>query len=98
MVNINTSNCHPMNLEDLGWGPFFQKHFQTLKILDSVPARVISESKGSFQVYSQYGELTTKISGKMRYRAVAENQYPAVGDWVIIQPLIDEQKGIIVHQ
>ncbi|MFC2020251.1 ribosome small subunit-dependent GTPase A [Chloroflexota bacterium] len=95
MMNINTSNYQPSNLEDLGWCPFFQKQFQTLKILDSVPARVISESKGSFQVYSQYGELTAKLSGKMRYRAGAENQYPAVGDWVIIQPLIDEQKGII---
>ncbi|MFC1939691.1 ribosome small subunit-dependent GTPase A [Chloroflexota bacterium] len=31
----------------------------------------------------------------MRYRAGAENQYPAVGDWVVIQPLVDEQKGII---
>lgn len=94
-MNINTSNYQPNNLEDLGWGPFFQKHFQTSKILNSVPARVISESKGSFQMYSQYGELTAKISGKMRYRAGAENQYPAVGDWVIIQPLINEQKGII---
>ncbi|MFC2052556.1 ribosome small subunit-dependent GTPase A [Chloroflexota bacterium] len=94
-MNINTSNYQPRNLEDLGWDPFFQKHFQTLKILDSVPARVVSESKGSFQVYSQHDELTAKISGKMRYRAGAENQYPAVGDWVIIQPLVDEQKGII---
>jgi ribosome biogenesis GTPase len=53
-------------LEELGWDSFFLKHFQTLKISDSVPARVISESKGSFQVYSQYGELTAKISGWSR--------------------------------
>jgi len=66
-----------------------------LKIPGSVPARVISESKGSYQVYSQYGELTAKISGKMRYQAGAENQYPAVGDWVIVKPLVDEQKGTI---
>ena len=94
-MNINTNNYKPRNLEDLGWNPFSQKHFQTLKIPDSVPARVVSESKGSFQVYSQYGELTAKVSGKMRYRAGAENQYPVVGDWVVIQPLVDEQKGII---
>lgn len=66
-----------------------------LKIPGTVPARVVSESKGSYQVYSQYGELTAKVSGKMRYHAGAENQYPAVGDWVIIKPLVDEQKGII---
>lgn len=82
-------------LENLGWDPFFQKHFQALKISDSVPARVISESKGSFQVYSQYGELTARISGKMRYRTGEEKRYPAVGDWVVVKPLINEQKGII---
>ena len=66
-----------------------------LKIPGSAPARVVSESKGSYQVYSQYGELTAKISGKMRYQAGAENQYPAVGDWVVAKPLVDEQKGTI---
>ncbi|MFC1987221.1 ribosome small subunit-dependent GTPase A [Chloroflexota bacterium] len=94
-MNINTNNYKPRNFEDLGWNPFFQKHFQTLKIPDSVPARVVSESKGSFQVYSQYGELAARISGKMRYRAGEEKQYPAVGDWVVIKPLMNEQKGII---
>ncbi len=94
-MNIDTNDSQPINLEDIGWDSFFQKHFQTLKIPDSVPARVISESKGSFQVYSQYGELTAKISGKMRYLAEEEKQYPAVGDWVVIKPLINEQKGII---
>ena len=82
-------------LTQLGWDSFFQRHFQMLKIPGSVPARVISESRGSYQVNSQYGELTAKISGKMRYRAGAENQYPAVGDWVIVKPLVDEQKGTI---
>ena len=82
-------------LTQLGWDTFFQKHFEKLKMPGSVPARVISESKGYYQLFSQYGELTAKISGKMRYHARTEKQYPAVGDWVIIKPLVDEQKGII---
>ncbi|MDD4876670.1 MAG: ribosome small subunit-dependent GTPase A [Dehalococcoidales bacterium] len=82
-------------LEDLGWNLFFRKHYQTLNFPGSVPARVISESKGSFQVYSQYGELTAKISGKMRYRAGVEKDYPTVGDWVVVKPLNNEQKCII---
>ena len=94
MENMDISDYKP-SLEDFGWNSFFQKHFQILKIPDSVPARVISESKDSFQVYSQYGELTAKISGKMRYRGEEENQYPAVGDWVVVKPLVNEQKGII---
>ena len=82
-------------LTQLGWDSFFQKHFQMLKIPGSVPARVISESKGSYQLFSGYGELTARISGRMRYHAGAENQHPTVGDWVIVKPLVDEQKAII---
>jgi ribosome biogenesis GTPase / thiamine phosphate phosphatase len=90
---INTN--HPVNLDDFGWDTFFQGHFRTLNLPGSVPARVISESRGSFQVYSQDGELTARISGRMRYLPVEERLYPAVGDWVAVQPLMDERKGII---
>ena len=31
----------------------------------------------------------------MRYHSGAENQYPAVGDWVVIRPLVKEHKGTI---
>jgi ribosome biogenesis GTPase len=89
-------NSEPLQyLTLLGWDTFFQEQFKKLKFPGSVPARVISESKGSYQLFSEYGELTARISGKMRYHAKAENQYPAVGDWVIIKPRVDEQKGII---
>jgi ribosome biogenesis GTPase len=94
-VNININNSPPGNLEDLGWDSFFQAHYKSLNISNSVPARVISESIDSFQVSCRYGELSAKISGRMRYRAGEEYQYPAVGDWVVIKPLINEQKGII---
>jgi len=59
-------------LKELGWDSFFQEHFQSMKVPGSVPARVISESKGSYQVYCQFGELFAKISGKMRYHSGAE--------------------------
>jgi ribosome biogenesis GTPase len=95
MMNINTNDYLPTSLDDLGRNSFSQKYYQTVKIPGSVPARVISESKGSFQVYCQSGVLFAKISGKMRYRTWEEKQYPAVGDWVVVKPLINEQKGII---
>jgi ribosome biogenesis GTPase len=94
-MNIDKIDSQARNLENLGWNSFFQKHFKALKIPGSVPARVISESKGFFQVYCQYGELTAKISGKMRYHAGAEKEYPAVGDWVVVKLLINEPKAII---
>jgi ribosome biogenesis GTPase len=94
-MNIDTRDYQLANLEDLGWSPFFQQHFQNLNIPGAVPARVISENKGSFQVYSQYGELTAVIAGKMRHRAEAGEEYPTAGDWVVIKALIEERKGVI---
>ncbi|MFC1944975.1 ribosome small subunit-dependent GTPase A [Chloroflexota bacterium] len=82
-------------LGQLGWGPFFEEHFQSLKTEGSIPARVVSESKGSFQVYCRYGELRAKVSGKMRYQSDRENRFPAVGDWVAIEPQAGEGKGVI---
>jgi ribosome biogenesis GTPase / thiamine phosphate phosphatase len=94
-MNHDTTAFQPRNLDDLGWSPFFQQHFQALKAPDSVPGRIISESRDSFQVYCQCGELTARISGKMRYPESENKLYPAVGDWVVIMPLINERKGII---
>jgi ribosome biogenesis GTPase len=82
-------------LTQLGWDSLFQKHFQTLKIPGSIPARVISESRDCYRLYSQNGELSARMAGKMRYHAEAGSQYPAVGDWVIVKPLVGEKKGII---
>jgi ribosome biogenesis GTPase len=94
-MNTGISERQPDALEDFGWNSFFQEHFQTLRISGSVPARVISQSRDSFQVYCEYGELSARTSGKLRYRAGEEDLFPAVGDWVVVQPLVEEQKGII---
>ncbi|MDP3879403.1 MAG: ribosome small subunit-dependent GTPase A [Dehalococcoidales bacterium] len=90
-MNVSSSKY----LMQLGWDSFFEKEFQLTGLADSIPARIASESKGSYQVYSQYGELTAKISGRLRYRAGTEKQYPAVGDWVVVKPKIEERKCII---
>jgi ribosome biogenesis GTPase / thiamine phosphate phosphatase len=94
-MNINTNESQPVSLDDLGWNSFFQKNYQLIKIPDSVPARVITGSREAFQVYCRHGELSAGITGRMRYNAGEENLYPAVGDWVVVKPLLKEQKCII---
>jgi len=92
---MDVDDSHSQFLDELGWDSFFQESFKTLRIHGSVPARVCSESRSSYQVYSRYGELTAKISGNMRYQTGIEIRHPAVGDWVVIKPRVDEQKGTI---
>jgi ribosome biogenesis GTPase / thiamine phosphate phosphatase len=94
-LNSDISEFPKRKLEVLGWSPFFQEHYQKLNIADIVPARVTAETKNSFQVYSEYGELTAVIAGKMRFDDGADSLYPSVGDWVAIKPLVGEKKAVI---
>lgn len=81
-----------------GWDDFFAKQFVTDDSTAWLPARVISEERNLYQV--QYGISDTvwaSISGKMQYNAKIRADYPAVGDWVLIEIRDNTTKGII-HQ
>lgn len=94
-MDINANECQPVSLEDLGWDSFFENYYRMMQIPGVVPARVISGSRGSFRIYCQHGELSAGVSGKMHYSDGEENQYPTVGDWVAVTPLVKEGKGVI---
>ncbi|MFC1920300.1 ribosome small subunit-dependent GTPase A [Chloroflexota bacterium] len=89
-----TENSYGL-LGELGWDSFFQGGFESCAISGSIPARIISEYKNSYRVRSEYDELSVKVSGKMLYQANTGDMYPAVGDWVIVKPQVNEKKGII---
>ena len=81
-------------LEDLGYDSFFE--FNRVKLgLDAFQiARVIAEHKGSYKVKNNYGEYLAKITGKQIYKAKLREDYPAVGDWVAINQLNNNQAVI----
>ena len=91
---MTIDNTSP-GLEELGWDSFFSGHFESLHMPGTLPARVVSERRSSYQVCSQYGELSAEISGKMRYQATSGGQYPAVGDWVVTRPQLSESTAVI---
>jgi len=84
-----------LNLEQLGWNTFFSEHFQLFNQKEYIVGRIALEHKNSYRVYTAYGELLAEISGKMNYQASGREDYPAVGDWVIIQGRLDEGRGTI---
>jgi ribosome biogenesis GTPase len=91
---MTTDNNAP-TLEELGWNSFFSERFKSLGTPGTMPARVVSERRNSYQVCSQCGELSAEISGKMRYEATTGAQYPAIGDWVVIRPQPGESTAVI---
>lgn len=86
-----------MNLEQLGWNHFFSEHFKSYQEKGYLAGRIALEHKNSYRVYTEYGELLAEISGKMNYQASGRKDYPAVGDWVMVQGRLDEGRGTIHH-
>ncbi len=83
-----------MKLEDLGYNTFFESNCNKLKLDGFSIARVTSEFKGAYKVKNTDGEFLAKITGKQIFKASTREDYPAVGDWVIISE-IDKERAVI---
>ena len=81
-----------IELSQLGWNASFDNHFKSVQAPDLVPARVISQERDVWLVATADGELSASITGRFRNES---ELFPAVGDWVAVQPLPGEPKGII---
>lgn len=84
-----------MNLQKMGWTPFFEEDFEKKKRPDLIPARVAREHKELYVVFSEAGEFTAEISGKFRHDAQSRADYPSVGDWVGITARPQEGRATI---
>ena len=74
-----------IKLEDLGYSEYFQSKSQLSVDTDFSLARIISEHKGRYLLRNEASVLSGKISGKMKFDARYREDYPAVGDWVLIK-------------
>lgn len=86
-----------MNLELLGWSSFFSKNFDSQLRPGYTVGRVATEQKNTYFLYSEFGELSAEVTGKMRYHASGRPDFPAVGDWVVIS-ILDGEKRATIHE
>ena len=72
------------NLKDFG----FDSRFEVFAAEYSqwMPARVLIQEKGLYTVVSESGEGWAEVSGRFRFEAEKGTDYPAVGDFVMIDP------------
>lgn len=47
-------------------------------------SRILSQEKGIYHIVAEKGEKLGEISGKLRYNALTISEFPAVGDFVIV--------------
>lgn len=48
------------------------------------PARILSQEKGFYRIIAEKGEKLAEVSGRFRFKTMAFSEYPAVGDFVMI--------------
>ncbi len=74
-------------LEDLGFDGFYKIGLRKSDLTGHEIARVVAEYREAYKVRGVDGEYLAKITGKQQFLAVKREDYPAVGDFVVINEL-----------
>jgi ribosome biogenesis GTPase len=82
-------------LIDLGYTDFFEQGRINSEFPNTPVARVIAEFKEAYRVKNESGEYLGRITGKQIYEAVKREDFPAVGDWVSIKELQNDNAVIL---
>jgi len=59
--------------------------------------RILSQEKGVYRVICEEGDFSAEVSGKFRYHATTASDYPAVGDFVMLDTGEYDGRAIIHH-
>ncbi|WP_413294691.1 ribosome small subunit-dependent GTPase A [Bdellovibrio sp. HCB185ZH] len=80
-----------------GWDDFFESQLPNdMSFL--FPARVVCEERNLYRVQSGFEQVFwASVTGKMQFNASSRSQYPAVGDWVLVELPAQSDRGVI-HQ
>ena len=75
-------------LAQLGWNDQFAAAFQDHAAAGRVPARVVLEHTHIYRVATEADEHLARVSGRLRHHANARPDFPGVGDWVAVEPVV----------
>ena len=84
-----------MDLTAIGWNSVLDQQFSAFAEEGLVPARVARAHSSIYWLYTEQGELTAELTGRMRHQAMSRSELPAVGDWVAVEPRQEEDKGTL---
>ena len=87
---------NPIDLHALGLNDTFEQEAGQYEGLHL--ARVSQQHRDLYMVFSAHGELRARVSGKLAYNAGINSDFPAVGDWVMIDRTEDKNGIAIMHR
>lgn len=65
---------------------------------DLIQGRVVLQHRNLYRILTAEGELTAQVSGKLRHQAAAPSDFPAVGDFVMLDKTDDRDGYGTIHQ
>lgn len=74
-------------LLEYGWNDGFAAAFAERASTGRVPARVTLEYTHIYRVVTEEGETLARVAGRLRHHAQSRADFPAVGDWVVLEPV-----------
>lgn len=83
-------------LNRYGWSDSLQQQFAPHAAAGLVPARVVVQQRGLYEVMTDCGEVSATLAGKFTHTA-QEGEYPVAGDWVAIAVGSSGSSGTIRH-
>ncbi len=87
-------NADTPTLEELGFNSFFADALQDIDSEGFFVARVIAQYRNAYRVKSPHGEFLARVTGKRMFKAQGREDYPAVGDFVLIDIIDTKQASI----
>jgi len=85
-----------MKLEELGYNDKLEKLRIENNLKNFEIGRVISEHKERYVVKTEQGEFDAEITGNLRFSSKSREDFPAVGDWVVLT--IHDSDFAIIHR
>ncbi len=85
-----------INLEEIGLSESYIR--EAIKYNENLHlARVSVQHKDLYKVITECGEIQAEISGKLHYTATFDQDFPVVGDWVLVDRVDQRGGNAIIH-
>jgi ribosome biogenesis GTPase len=81
-------------LDRYGWSETLRQQFEPHAAQGLVPARVLIQQRGRYEIVTASGELSATLAGKFAHDA-RDGDYPVTGDWVAVSPTAGDGATII---
>lgn len=84
-----------MTIINFGWNENWNQQFEPFAGQGLIPARVTAAFSWQYEIVTSWGKGSAELTGKLRHDALYSALRPAVGDWVAIRPVGED--NYLIH-